>query len=183
MKHLPNFNKNEQKVLLKLAIKSYFSWSLQSPHYLFTMADSPPEYSYRMSLLPRTLAAWWFLTVEYVDDKPSISLTGLIPDAHSDVYTPPRGRAVRVSDLRNIDARRRFGAFGRILVDSERQRRSPPRYDSNHRTIEDLSTSAHTDREERTEAHRVTRRFGRLYVVSYRRKLQLMTVTSFVITV
>ena len=58
----------------------------------------------------------------YDDDKPSISLIGLIPDALGDVISPPRGRGVAVSDLRDLDARRRFGEFGRKFVSLERLR-------------------------------------------------------------
>jgi hypothetical protein len=102
--------------------------------------------------------------VDYLDDIPSISLTGVIPDAHGDIYTPPCGRAVLVSDLRNLDARRRFGAFGRILVDSERRRRSPPRYRAEWATLDESSTSVESDRE---GTWRSTRRFGRIYNVSF----------------
>jgi len=62
--------------------------------------------------------------VDYLDDKPSISLTGIIPNAIGDVSTPPRGRGVEVADLRDLDARRRFGLFGKVFVERERLRQS-----------------------------------------------------------
>jgi len=64
------------------------------------------------------------LIVDYLDDRPSISLTGVITDADGDVSTPPSGRGVGVRDLRDFDARRRFGAFGRRFVELERLRQS-----------------------------------------------------------
>ena len=65
-----------------------------------------------------------WLIVDYLDDKPSISLTGVIAGADGDVSTPPSGRGVAVRDLRDFDARRRFGAFGRTFVEMERLRQS-----------------------------------------------------------
>jgi hypothetical protein len=96
----------------------------------------------------------------------------VIPDARGDIYSPPCGRAVLVSDLRNLDARRRFGAFGRILVDSERRRRPPPRYTPRYIAelgmFDELSTAAETDRDGRWRA---TRRFARIYNASYLEEL------------
>ena len=84
--------------------------------------EAPPNY--RQSLPPGILSRNLGLNVDYLDDRPSISLTGVIASADADVSTPPSGRGVAVRDLHDFDARRRFGAFGRTFVEMERLRQS-----------------------------------------------------------
>lgn len=84
--------------------------------------EAPPNY--RLSLPPGTLSGRSVLILDYLDERPSISLTGVIANADGDVSTPPSGRGVGVRDLRDFDARRRFGAFGRTFVELERLRQS-----------------------------------------------------------
>jgi hypothetical protein len=99
------------------------------------------------------------LMLEYHDNKPSISLMGVVPDAFGDVSSPPRGRAVAESDLRNLEARRRFGQFGSTFVASERLRQS--------RRVE---MSRETTKDERMDGLSgrccVTRQFAKMYPVS-----------------
>jgi hypothetical protein len=77
-----------------------------------------------------------WLIVDYLDDRPSISLTGVIANADGDVSTPPSGRGVVVRDLHDFDARRRFGAFGRTFVELERLRRSRSKEEANRTSTE-----------------------------------------------
>jgi hypothetical protein len=48
----------------------------------------------------------------------------MVPDALGDISSPARGRGVAVSDLYDLDARRRFGEFGRKFVKLERLRQA-----------------------------------------------------------
>ena len=98
--------------------------------------EAPPEYPRPTSLPPGTTTST-YLTSEYHDDKPSISLMGIFPDAFGDVSSPPRGRAVAGSDLYDLEARRRFGVFGSRFVASERLRRS-----RRAEMLRDVSTTA-----------------------------------------
>ena len=94
------------------------------------MHDLPPAYTprSRTSVLPGTSPFAWGLIVEYDDDgRPSISVMGFnwVSGALGDidVWSPGRGVGVGVVQLRDPDARTRFGAFGRELVRRERRRR------------------------------------------------------------
>ena len=51
-------------------------------------------------------------------------MTGILPTAWGDVSSPATGRGVVVSDLLDVNARRRFAAFGRTFVDRERRRQA-----------------------------------------------------------
>ena len=62
--------------------------------------------------------------IDYDDDRPSISLMGIVPNAEGDTCTPAKGRGVLACDLWDVGARRRFGEFGRGIVESERIRRT-----------------------------------------------------------
>jgi hypothetical protein len=87
------------------------------------MTDRPPP-AYRLSLLPGTARLSKRMVMgDYEDDKPSISLTGF-PGAMGDVYTPPSGTGVGNANLRDFDARRRFGKFGSRLVELQRVRQA-----------------------------------------------------------
>lgn len=88
------------------------------------MTETPPP-PYRLSVLPGTTYEKGVETNEgYEDDKPSISLTGWFPDTTSDIYTPPSGTGLGDANLRDFDARRRFGRFGSRLVQLQRAQQS-----------------------------------------------------------
>jgi hypothetical protein len=106
----------------------------QHPAHMTSTDEAPPNY--RLSLPPGVLSRNLWLIVDYLDDRPSISLTGVIANADGDVSTPPSGRGVVVRDLRDFDARRRFGAFGRTFVELERLRQSRSKEEANRTSTE-----------------------------------------------
>jgi hypothetical protein len=119
-----------------------------------------------------TGTAW--LTRDYTNDKPSISLTGMIPNAFGDITTPASGRGVQPADLRDLDARRRFGAFGRTFVELERLRQSESAGKSTIKTGDKLGKNRSTfgdDCEGLYERSCVTRQFVTMYNVTSSRFL------------
>ena len=110
------------------------------------------------------------LTLAYADDRPSISLTGLIPDAVGDISTPPHGRGVAVSDLLDLEARRRFGEFGRKFVYLERLRQARPietamSSSAKESEIKNASPQNRAELDSLYERRCVTRQFVRMYNV------------------
>ncbi len=88
----------------------------------------------------------------------------MIPSALGDITTPASGRGVQPADLRDLDARRRFGAFGRSFVELERLRQSQS--SGNLRIKVEKNRSAFgDDRESLYERSRVTRQFVTMYNV------------------
>jgi hypothetical protein len=107
----------------------------------------------------------------YTDDKPSISLTGMIPNAFGDITTPPSGRGVQPADLRDLDARRRFGAFGRTFVELERLRQSQSAGKPTIKTADKNRSTFGDDGENLYERSCVTRQFVTMYNVTSSRFL------------
>jgi hypothetical protein len=89
--------------------------------------DEPPAYTarVRMSVLPGTQRFTRFLIAEYDDGRPSISLMGWVTEGtrEGDVWRPGCGIGVGVVQLRDPEARTRFGVFGSDFVQRERKRR------------------------------------------------------------
>lgn len=132
--------------------------------------DLPPKY--RQSLPPGSLAEWlYILTIDYLDDKPSISLMGVIPSAFGDISSPPSGRGLVAADLRDFDARRRFGAFGSTFVELERLRQArefekskqKPRDTFNDLSEHNVTSAVKNERESHYEKSCVTRKFVKMY--------------------
>jgi hypothetical protein len=95
---------------------------------------------------------------------------GIYPEAFGDVSSPSRGRAVGMSDLHNLEARRRFAVFGSSFVASERLRQS-----RQAGTIKESQTATGA-----LEAHKreglktrccVTKRFAKIYTSAATEKL------------
>ena len=132
------------------------------------MTEPPPKYHPRLSLPPGQMLAIKFLTADYFDDKPSISLNGLTANAVGDVSSPPRGRGVVEADLLNLDVRRRFGIFGSTFVELERlrQSRSPDRPETKVRADTEKKLCPPLSRQEKScERCYVTPEFLRMYKV------------------
>lgn len=109
-----------------------------------------------------------WLTRDYSDDKPSISLTGMIPNAVGDITTPASGRGVQPADLHDLDARRRFAAFGRTFVELERLRQSQSSGKSRIKAGDKVGKNRSTfgdDRESLYERSCVTKQFVTMYNV------------------
>src|SRR5439155_18629327 len=104
--------------------------------------------------------------VDYINNKPSISLTGIVPNALSDITTPSSGRGVDATDLLDLDARRRFAVFGKTFVDLERIRQSELNNKSKSRTTESFRKPSRDNRESLYESSCVTRQFVTMYNVS-----------------
>ena len=145
--------------------------SPRRPHFpiftMTTMDESPPQY--RRSLPPGIhLSDDELLTRDYTNDKPSISLTGMIPNAVGDITTPASGRGVQPADLRDLDARRRFGAFGKTFVELERLRQSQSASKSRIKPGDKVEKNRYAfgdDHESLYERSCVTRQFVTMYNV------------------
>jgi hypothetical protein len=96
---------------------------------------------------------------------------GVVPNAFGDTSSPPSGRGLVVADLRDFDARRRFGVFGSTFVELERLRQAreceksrqeptPPFEDPPEH---DTRTAAKSERESLNERCCVTRKFVKMY--------------------
>ena len=92
----------------------------------------------------------------------------MIPNAFGDITTPPSGRGVQAADLRDLDARRRFGAFGRTFVELERIRQSQSAGKTSIKAGDKLGKNRSTfgdDSESLYERSCVTRQFVTMYNV------------------
>ena len=103
----------------------------------------------------------------------------MIPNALGDITTPASGRGVQPADLRDLDARRRFGAFGRTFVELERLRQSQSAGKSRIKAGDNVGMNRSTfgdDSESLYERSCVTRQFVAMYNVISSRFLTNRTV-------